>query len=350
MTSMEMDNTMELRYNTDQDFMSNTTAYGAESKVYAPTEGQHIDEYQLARHKHSFYAGPNITEHFERDITACGFCDKMTCCDKIWYYMCCCYCIFCCEPQKTKIGVRPGYGLVVTVMDDIYAASLGPAKISLCCTNKKQLYWVNTGERTIELKNFPVVDKDNKEIMATILIIYRITDIVNYVFNLYQNKPTSSITLFENTLFAFQDVMRAWGEGAKLQEIERCMKANLKAVLWKTFKGTADELRQTGIPKESFVMLNNRVKYLGITIHDLSIQKLKVKNSKDAMIGTGTGGAGSGMSYAISASSGHAASSGSGIFGGMFGGSKSSKHYGGDEEGEEEDTTVQIGRDEPTFM
>ena len=245
-----------------------------------------MDEYSLVRHKYMFYQGPTIVEHFERDIQNCGYCNKMSCCKLILYYLCCCFCQFCCPPQKTKIGVRPGYGCVVTVNDDIYAASLGPAKISLCCTNRKSLHWVNTGEKTVELKRFPITLDTNETLGdADILILYRVTDIVNHVFNVHKLRPSTPVTLFDNVMQVFRNVMAGWNEPNHHKEVERCIRANLSSVLYNTFKGTVDDLRNGGLPKEAFTMLNNRVKYLGIVIHDVSILKMKINNKKDAAVG-----------------------------------------------------------------
>ena len=200
------------------------------TKIYAPTEDKLIDDYRVERAKDIAYSGPSIYEHINGTYRSCIHCrnapkkikQERGCCRKFFCAPCnlCRYvCSTCCDEgqleddKRTPISVRPGYGLVITVDDDIYAASLGPARINLCCEKGKRLYWVDTAEKTIPVKGFKICDKDSNTTTVDFLLIYRVTDVVNYVFNLYKLKDVQ-----KRKPQPLRGLLSLWAYGAKAME------------------------------------------------------------------------------------------------------------------------------------
>lgn len=62
--------------------------------------------------------------------------------------------------------------------------AVGPGMVTVCCTNDKEFHWINTGIQTLKIPEFNVIDSDLKTMRVGLVLTYRVTDMVNYVFNL----------------------------------------------------------------------------------------------------------------------------------------------------------------------
>lgn len=96
----------------------------------------------------------------------------------------CSQCCACCSVKDTDYHVKTGQSLVVTYKGDIYGHVVGPGKLNVCCYTKKSFYWINSGIQTVLVEDVNVTDKNLHPVNVGFVITYRITDLMNYCFNL----------------------------------------------------------------------------------------------------------------------------------------------------------------------
>ena len=127
-----------------------------------------------------------VTEYDNVEVKEDNCC---VCPDDCWNpcHNCASFCstlCICCRPQEVEYEVRTGQALVITYKGDIYSQVVGPATTTVVNEDKKEFYWINTGVQTAIVDNVTVTDQDMKKAEVGLVITYRITDLMNYIFNI----------------------------------------------------------------------------------------------------------------------------------------------------------------------